>query len=212
MITASIFYRTLIVYLLLSVSMRFMGKREIGELDVGELVVTLLISEICSIPIDNPGVPLANAIIPVLFIVSLEIMVSTVKNKSSRLKKIVDGEAIILMQNGILDQRALIDNRISIEEFLCSLRQSGVGSINEVDYCILEASGKISVIRRGESVYSHVLISDGEIDLEKLHSLGYDEKWLNKKLSGISTDNIFLFSISDKGHTNIILKEENHEN
>ena len=101
---ASIFYRTIIVYLLLSASMRIMGKREIGELDVGELVVTLLISEICSIPIDDPGIPLMNAIIPVLFIVSLEIIVSTVKNKSSRLKKLVDGEAILLMQNGIINQ------------------------------------------------------------------------------------------------------------
>jgi uncharacterized membrane protein YcaP (DUF421 family) len=189
-----------------------MGKREIGELDVGELVVTLLISEICSIPIDNPGVPLANAIIPVLFIVSLEIIISTVKNKSSRLKRIVDGEAILLVEKGKIDQHALIENRISIEEFLCSLRQGGVGSINEVDYCILEASGKISVIRRGESVYSHVLISDGEIDLEKLHSLGYDEEWLYKKLSGNGADEIFLFSVSDDGDTNIILKEESHEN
>lgn len=208
---ASIFYRTIIVYLLLSASMRIMGKREIGELDVGELVVTLLISEICSIPIDDPGIPLMNAIIPVLFIVSLEIIVSTVKNKSSRLKKLVDGEAILLMQNGIINQRALSENRISIEEFLCALRQGGAGSTEDVDYCILEASGKISVIKSGDSSFSHVIVSDGEVDLQKLYELGYDEPWLREKMQGKRVDDVFIFSVFDDGHTNIILKDEKNE-
>ena len=212
MLTASIFYRTIIVYLLLSAAMRLMGKREIGELDVGELVVTLLISEICSIPIDNPGIPLMNAVIPVLFIVSLEIIVSTVKNKSSRLKKIVDGEAILLMKGGKINQKALIENRISIEEFLYALRQGGAGSISEVDYCILEASGKISVIKSGESTYSHVIISDGEIDLRTLRELGYDEKWLQKSLGRTKADDVYIFSISDGGETTIILKDRKNEN
>ena len=112
---ASIFFRIGIIYIVLTLAMKLMGKREIGELEVGELVTTLIISEICSIPIDDPDVPLMNAIIGVIFIVCAEIILSSIKNKSKRLKNIFDGESIFLIKNGKLQQKALRDNRISIE-------------------------------------------------------------------------------------------------
>ena len=145
----SIFFRTTIIFIMLSLCMKLMGKREIGELEVGELVTTLLISEICSIPIDDPDIPLLNAIIPVLFIVSCEILISFVKNKSRRLKKVFDGNTVYLISNGKINQKALRDNRISIEELFASIRQNGVGSLSDVSYCILEANGRISVIKNG---------------------------------------------------------------
>ena len=94
---ASIFIRTLIIYLFLSISLKIMGKRQIGELEVGELVSTLVISEVAALPIADPDIPLMNAIIPVLFIVCLEIIISSLKNKSEKLKKYIEGEPIFLI-------------------------------------------------------------------------------------------------------------------
>jgi len=203
----SIFFRTAIIFVILSICMKVMGKREIGELEVGELVTTLLVSEICSIPIDDPDIPLLNAIIPVIFIVSCEIIISFVKNKSRRLKKAIDGNTIFLMQNGKLNQKALRENRISIEEFFASIRQNGVASLDDIDYCILEANGKISVIKKGAEL-SHIVISDGEIATRLLQEKGLDEKWLSKRLNGYDKSDVFLMTLDDNGNTNIIIKEE----
>ena len=187
--------------------MKFMGKREIGELEVGELVTTLLVSEICSIPIDDPDIPLMNAIIPVVFIVTCEIIISFLKNKSRRLKKIIDGNTVYLIKNGKINQRALRENRISIEEFFAAIRQNGVGSISDVKYCILEANGKISVIKQDTDL-SRIIISDGEVATDFLKRNGLDESWLKKQLSGHSVSEVFLMTYDDSGNVNIILKEE----
>ncbi len=204
---SSIFFRTLIIFLLLSASMKIMGKREIGELEVGELITTLLISEICSIPIDDPDIPLMNAIIPVLFIVSIEIIISHIKNKSRKLKRIVDGQPTFIIKNGTLNQAALYDNRISIEEFFTSLRQNGIGKIDEVLHCILESNGKISVLKRDTSL-SYIIISDGEINTDNLKVLGFDKNWLYDKLDNVSPKKIFLMTAEENGSVYIIKKED----
>lgn len=205
---SSIFFRTVIIFFLLSAAMKFMGKREIGELEVGELITTLLVSEVCSIPIDDPDIPLMNAIIPVLFIVSIEIIISHLKNKSQKLKRIVDGRPTFLIKNGKLEQSALRNNRISVEEFFTALRQNGVGKINEVQHCILEPNGKISVLKY-DTELSYIIISDGEINLNNLHSLGFDEKWLSKKLGKLSAEKVFMMTSNADGTIYIIRKEEN---
>lgn len=204
----SIFFRTAIIFIILSLCMKLMGKREIGELEVGELVTTLLISEICSIPIDDPDIPLMNAIIPVIFIVSCEVIISFIKNKSRRLKRIIDGSATFLIKKGNVNQEALIDNRISIEEFFAAIRQNGVGSIADIEYCILEANGKISVIQK-DCKFNHIIISDGEVIKETVYKMGFDEKWLKKRLGKLDAEDVFLMTLDDDGAINIILKEEN---
>ena len=203
----SIFFRTTIIFIMLSLCMKLMGKREIGELEVGELITTLLISEICSIPIDDPDIPLMNAIIPVVFIVSCEIIISFIKNKSRRLKRIVDGNTVYLVKNGKINQKALHDNRISIEELFASIRQNGVGSLSDVSFCILEANGKISVIKN-DSTLSYIVISDGERISELLQKRGLDESWLKKQLNGQKENDVFLMTLDENGDINIILKEE----
>lgn len=203
----SIFFRTAIIFIILSLCMKFMGKREIGELEVGELVTTLLVSEICSIPIDDPDIPLLNAILPVIFIVSMEIIVSYFKNKSRRLKRIIDGNAVFLIKSGKLNQKALKDNRISLEEFFAAIRQNGVGNLSEIEHCILEANGKISVLKNNSNL-NYIVISDGEIVDQSLKALGFDENWMNKKLDGNKIHEVFLMTADSHGNTNIILKEE----
>ena len=203
---ASIFIRTIIIYLLLTVAMKIMGKRQIGELEVSELITTLLISEICSIPIDDPDIPLLNAIIPAILIVCTEIIISSLKNKSKRLKKIFDGNFEAIIYKGKLNQKVLLKNRLSIEEFFAEMRTAGCGAIEEVDYCFIEPNGKLSIIKR-DCGCSHLLISDGEINQSALSSLGYNEGWLNKKLNGVEVKDVFLMTVNDEGALYILLKE-----
>ena len=205
---ASIFIRTIIVYFLLSISMKVMGKREIGELEVSELITSLLISEICSIPIDNPDIPLLNAIIPVVFIVCAEIIVSSIKNRSAKLKRIVDGTASFIIDNGKLDEDALVENRISIEELFTGIRQNGISRIEDVKYCIIEPNGKLSVISKADGNMSHILISDGELMQNTITKLGYSEKQIKKALSGTDPKDIFLMTADDNGALYILRKKK----
>ena len=145
----SIFIRTIIIYILLSIMLKLMGKRQIGELEVNELVSTLLISEIAAIPISESNVPLLAAIIPIVFICTLEIFLSALKNKWHGLKHVVEGEPVYIIYKGKLLQDALDENRISINELLCEMRIQGIGSISEVYYAILEQNGKLSLLKTG---------------------------------------------------------------
>ena len=207
---ASIVVRTIIVYVTLSFSLRIMGKRQLGELDVGELVSTLLISEIASIPIDDPDIPLMNAIIPILFILGVEIIISTVKNKSEKLKSLIEGEPEYIIYKGKLLQNVLSDNRISINELLSELRSQGIGDINDVYYAAVEQNGVLSILKRGGSEMCHPLIIDGKIIESNLKAHGYNEKWLQNQLMErrLRQDAVFLMTISDEGKISVIIKEE----
>ncbi|MBQ8302198.1 MAG: DUF421 domain-containing protein [Clostridia bacterium] len=206
----SILVRTLIIYLLLSFSLRIMGKRQLGELDVSELVSTLLISEIASIPIDDPDIPLLNAIIPILFILSTEIILSTIKNKSERLKKTIEGKPEYIIYKGRLLQKVLDDNRISINELLSELRSQGIGDIKKVYYATVEQNGVLSVLKVGESDLAHPIIIDGRVIEDTIKTLGYDRRWLDKQLAEqkAKQDDIFLMTVKDDGEINLIEKEK----
>lgn len=209
----SIVARTLIIYIFLSFMLRIMGKRQLGELEVSELVSTLLVSEIASLPIDNPDIPLLNAIIPIALIVSIEVILSTIKNKSERLKKTIEGEPEYIIYKGRLLQNALRDNRMSVNELLSQLRAQGVGSIDEVYYAAVEKSGSLSVLKRGESDLAHTIIIDGSVIVENLNSLGYNEIWLEKRLKERSAKrgDIFLMTVTDDGQIGIIMKDRDRE-
>ena len=110
--------------------MRIMGKRQIGELDVGDLVSTLLISELAAIPIDDPDIPLLNAVIPILLLISLEIIISTIKNRSRLIKKAVEGRPVYIIYKGRILEDELIKNRISINELLGEMRGQNIFDIS----------------------------------------------------------------------------------
>lgn len=206
----SIFVRTLIIYVLLSVTLKIMGKRQIGELDVNELVSTLLISEIAAIPIDDPDIPLMNAIIPIMFILSLEIILSHAKTKSNFIKKHVEGHPSFIIYNGKLNQNVLKENRISINEFLSEMRNQGIGNIKDIDYALLEQSGKISIISSKKSPLAHTIIIDGQINKNELSALEITPLEIDALLSeqNLSVENVFLLTVDDKKKHNIIIKEE----
>ncbi len=206
----AIFTRTLIVYVLLSIAMKLMGKREIGELDVSELVSTLLISEIAAIPIDDPDIPLFNAIIPILFILSIEILLSYAKTRSSKLKRCVEGESVFLIYKGTLDQDALRENRISLNEFLSEMRSQSIGDLSEVEYAVLEQSGKISILQRERDEISHVLIIDGEFNGSEFCDGRFSREKTESELKrrGLMRKDVFYMSVDDDNNINIIKKEE----
>ena len=211
---ASIFIRTVLIYAFLSISLKLMGKRQIGELEIGELVTTLVLSEVAALPIADPDMPLMNAIIPITLIVCLEIIISTVKNKSERLKKYIDGRPVFLIYKGKLRQDALEESRISINELLSEIRQLGIGDINEVYYALLEQNGKLSVFEKNsDSNFLHTVIVDGEVDDKVLKKLGYNHAWLKKRLDvhGVDEKEIFLMTVDDNGETYIIKKDRSNE-
>lgn len=206
---AAIFIRTIIIYILLYLSMKLMGKRQIGELDASDLISTLLISELAAIPIDNPDIPLFNAIIPILFIASLEIVIASLKNKSTRVKQYVEGQPAFIIFKGTLLQETLRENRISINELLSELRIQGIGDIQDVDYCYIEPNGKLSVIKKqnAKGSLAHPMIIDGEFNKNEIRLMNLSEKEV-AVMCGARRERVFLFTVDDTGAYNIIVKEE----
>ena len=206
----SILVRTVIIYILLSFSLRIMGKRQLAEMDVVELVSTLLISELASIPIDDPDIPLLNAIIPILLILSAEVILSTIKNKSEKLKESLEGKPLYIIYKGRLLQEALRENRISVNELLSEMRSQGIGDISEINYAILEQNGSLSLLQKTDNDMAHTLVIDGHVMEDDLKSLGYNKRWLEKELSARKSklECVFLMTVNDSGQINIIEKEE----
>ena len=207
---ASIFIRTIIIYLLLFSLLKLMGKRQLGELEVQELVATLLISEIASIPIGDSDIPIIASIIPILFISFLEIFISALKNKWQGLKRMVEGAPIYLIYKGKIDEDALITNRISINEVITEMRTQGIGSLSDVYYGILEQNGKLSLIEeKNKDSYAHSLIIDAVIQKDTLKKLGFNDEWLKSRLEEdrVKPDEVFLMTVCDNGSINIIRKK-----
>ena len=207
---ASILIRTVIIYILLTFALKIMGKRQIGELDVGELITTLLISELATIPIDDPDLPLLNAVLPILLIFSLEIIISSLKNRSERLKRLLESSPVYIIYKGKLSERALVENRLSLNELLCELRLLNVKDISDVEYAILEQNGKISVFQKSDGAISHSLIIDTIILKDNLKRLGLSEEWIKRRLKerGAKIEEVLLMTLRDDGGISLIRKEK----
>ncbi|MBQ7595852.1 MAG: DUF421 domain-containing protein [Clostridia bacterium] len=142
--------RGLILYLTIIICMRFMGKRQIGELQPTELVITILISQIVSIPMENNDTPMINSLFAVLMLVCLEIVNSVVVMKSSFLRYKIQGKPAIVIRNGTLDQKKLKDLRLTADDLFDQLRQKDVFDINQVQYAIFETNGTLSVMKKAQ--------------------------------------------------------------
>ena len=187
-----------------------MGKRQIGELEVNELVSTLLISEIAALPISDTDIPLIPSVIPIFFIASSEVIISIIKNKSATVKRIVEGEPTYIIYKGRLRQKALAENRISINEVLTEMRTQGNANFEDIRYAILEQNGKISFLQESDSPnISRALIIDTKPDLKNIKESGVTIDWLNDRLSerGIRIEDVFLMTINENHDIYIIEKE-----
>ena len=141
----TIFIRTIIIYVTLIAAMRFLGKRQIGQMQLSELVTTFLLSELVSQPLSNAAVPISYAIIPTVTLICLEIFFSFIPTKISCLKKFVDSDPSIIIRKGRVDRREMIRMRMSLEDLLCELHVAGYASPEDIEYAILEQNGKISL-------------------------------------------------------------------
>ena len=138
--------RALILYVLIFFCMRLMGKRQLGELQPTELVITILLSEIAAIPMQDNAIPLGNSILAVMFLVSLEIINSALSLKSARLRSILEGNSLVVIRDGVIDQKQLKKLRLSLDDLLDRLRQKDIFDINDVNYAIVETNGQLSVM------------------------------------------------------------------
>ena len=206
----SILIRTIFIYIILNIVMKIMGKRQIGELEVNELVSALLISELAAIPISDTSFSLLPSIIPILFIAALEVIISLAKNKSATLKKIIEGTPTYVIYKGVLRQGVLRDNRISINELLTEMRIQGIGNIRDVEYGILEQNGKISLLTK-QNAPAEAVIIDTKINDAALKETGLDREWVMREINSrnLSLGDIFLMTVDKDNSVYIIIKEEN---
>lgn len=212
----TILIRTIIVYVILLCIMRLMGKRQLGELEISELVTTLLLSEIASLPIENQSIPLVYAIIPLVTILAFEVALSIILVKCPRLKNLASARPSVLIRHGILDQKELRRIRISLDELVSEVRQSGFSSLDEVDYAILEQNGKISIIPKksaqpptakemrlspAENGIVHTMVADGKINRYNLQLLQLGSGWVDECLQaqGWGLEEVFFLGVDDSG-------------
>ena len=218
-----ILIRTLVIYGLLIMIMRFMGKRQLGELEIADLVTTLLISEVASLPLTDPDVPLTHALLPVLTLMALEVLLSGALLKCPPLKKMLSVRPAILVRHGVPDRAAMARTRISSEELMSQLRQKEVSDLTELEYAILEPNGQISVTRKAreqpvtrrdmgikaaEAGMMHLVISDGRVNLRNLELAGKDPPWLERFLRthGARAEEIFMLLVDDGGEVKLFPK------
>lgn len=212
---AFVILRCVILYLIVAVALRLMGKRQIGELQPSELVITLLFSELASVPMQSPELPLISGILPIFVLATIEIGISTLTLKNVKLRYALYGKPIILVYNGKIDQKAMERSRVSIDDLTEAMRTSGIIKIEDINYAILETNGNMSIIPKAntdtESGMSKIFIIDGRVIKENLESEKLNEDWIDTILTAKSFENtneIFLLSRDDKGKTYIVKKEK----
>ncbi len=220
---ATILYRIIVIYILLSLSLRIMGKRQVGELEVSDLISTLLLSEIAALPVADPEIPLLYAVIPLLFILSLELLITCLKNRFSFFKRVFEPKTATLIRDGIIDQATLSRLRISVDELMGELRLQGVDALSDVALGTVEQNGRLSILLSPDSRpltrsdldkksggYQNPVILDGVIEKNALSILGTDEKsvFAILKRKGVSKRETFLLTLAKDGRYTLQRKEK----
>ena len=218
--------RTVILYFLIMIGLRLMGKRQIGELEPSELVLTMMISDLATVPMQDFGIPLLAGVIPILILLSLTLLMSQLSLLNLRFRALMCGTPAILIRNGKLQQAAMRKNRYTLDELLEQLRGQGCLSVEEVQYAVLENSGQLSVFPwtaqqpptaqqlgldlKDDVTLPTVLINDGRLLRQNLAACGRDEQWLKKQLSrekAASPREVFLMTLDEDGTVFCVKKE-----
>ena len=219
-----ILIRTLFIYTFLMLMMRLLGKRQIGELEVSDLVTTLLISEIASLPITEPELPLSHAVIPLILLLSFEVIISFLVSRFPSLK-FLTARPSTLIRNGKISQSAMKNARISFDELFCELRNQGVYDLDEIEYAILEQNGRITVIQKArfrqpsaedlglkvkENGLFHIVIEHGRINRHGIELVGIRESDLRRELKKkkLEVSDVYLMTVNDAGKRTVIPKKE----
>ena len=223
---ATAFFRTIILYLLLIVGLRLTGKRQIGELEPIELVLTMLLSDLASVPMQDFDSPLINGVVPILTLLALTTLLSYISFRSGRFRSLICGEPAIVVRCGRLQQRAMRHNRMTVDELMEELRGQGVTNLKDVKYAVLETSGQLSVLLQADAqpvtprqmgmkvdddvFLPVILIDNGRLMGSNLRKMGLDDKWLQKQLKAHKVhrvQDVFLMTV-DRGGSVVLAKKE----
>ncbi len=219
------YLRTIILYLVLIVVIRLMGKRQIGQMEPTEFVVTMLVANLASIPMQDGGIPLLSGIVPILTVLGLELVLAAASLASVWVRRLLCGKPVILIENGKVNQSALRATRVTLDELTGHLREKDILDIKTVQYAILETNGNLSVFpwpkevpasakEAGIQVKAHYLpvsiIEDGYLYEENLAVAGRDKKWVQRILDEHRTGlkQTWLLTVDQQGHVVYIPKED----
>ena len=218
------YLRTIILYLVLIFAVRLMGKRQIGEMEPAEFVVTMLVANLAAIPMQDGAIPLYSGLVPILTVLGLELVLSGAILRSVNLRKLLCGKPVILIDNGKILQDNLRSARINLDELTGHLREKDVLDIRTVQFAILETNGNLSVfpypkekpasakdagISAGKQYLPVTILEDGYLSRDNLRRAGKDEVWLKKVLAqqGADIDSTFLLTVDAADHVLWLGKE-----
>ena len=218
-------FRAVIMYALVIFSLRLMGKRQLGELQPSELVITILVSNIATLPIENLTLPIITGIIPIITLVCLDVLMSVASMKFRGLRRVLSGSPKVIISNGEIDQKLLHEMSFTTEDIMDSLRSFNFFDISEIQFAVVETTGKISVYQKFEnqpvtaemlslkgksSNPPELIVDDGKIVPTALKRLGLDEKWLRMRLKSENTNlsDVFIMTASDEKSVKIIKKQK----
>lgn len=210
------FIRSILLYIIVLIVMRLMGKREIGQLQPFELAISIMIADLASTPMADAGIPITNGIIPILALLVMHLIISVVNIKSIKARQILCGKPSILIYRGKIDEKMLKKERFTVNELEERLRGNNVVNIADVEYAILETSGQVTVIEKPEKKnvtiedlglkkeyegLTYDLVLDGKVMYENLKILKKDYNWLKKELSkfNVSPEKTLIATIDGRG-------------
>ena len=219
------YLRTVVLYIILIAAVRFMGKRQIGQMEPSEFVVAMLIADLIAIPMQNSGIPLYYGVIPVLTVLGLELLLSGLSMKSLRFRRLLCGKPVILIENGRLLQNNLRRTGVTLDELTSHLREKDVLDLRSVQYAILETNGNLSVFPYPKEMPASArdagilvrqqflpitIIEDGCLQRGNLAPAKKDEAWVEKVLSqhGATVKGTYLLTVDRANHVVFISKEE----
>lgn len=222
---AIIFVRTVILYFAILISMRIMGKRQLGEMEISEFIVAALIADLAATPLQDIGIPLLNGLVPIIIMFCFEIIIAGLNMRSIKLRKLTYGRPEIIIRNGRIIREAMQKNRFTLDELMQELRAQGLTDTAQVEYAVLETNGQLSIILKsgdqpatasqmgvdGDDVsYAHIIINEGRILDNNLKLLGRDRRWLANELKRQnfrSADEVYILTLSESGRVFCQAKE-----
>lgn len=204
-----IIYRTLLYYFLFLILFRIMGKREVGELGVNDLLVSVLFAEFATLAIEKYNEPLIFTIVPTVIIVGLQVFLSYLSMKNSKVRELIDSKPSLIIKDGKINFKEMEKQRYGLEDLLTQLRDKGIKSIDEIEYAILENNGKLSTFLYDDKhIYPLPLVIDGKIQYETLVDINKKVEWLYKILESEKTDLKEVFYAFYKNNKCFIIKRK----
>lgn len=200
--------KTFFLYFFIIFVYRLMGKKEIGELGIGDLIVTVLIAELAAISIENTDKSIFVSIVPIIILVICEISLSYISMKNSKIRTFIDGHPSVIIKEGRVKFNVMSKLRYTLDDLISQLREKGIKSLEEVDYAVLETNGNLSVFQNTKE-YPLPIILDGQVDYHVLNEINKNQKWINNMLQkkGLKLEDIF-YAFYTNGRTFIIKKSD----